>query len=360
MTFQGYVDICLQSHVAGWAADNDGNPAPVTVKVNGQAIQPALERVVQRPELPQQGVSENSGFSFMFEQPLDENDQVEVLLPDGSQMAGSPCTRHQVRLQELTSGITHSMHGLEMGPLDRPILSKLRHGISYVDHASREDLISKYQSTGTEDTLAPDRIVTVDVVWIPGRALADCVPPGMKYDYALASHVIEHVADPIGWLRQIAFVLKDSGIVSLAVPDKERTFDHLRAVTRPADLIDGYIRRIPRPSPRHVFDHITSVSQIGFEPRPATPATIREAFEHAVAVHVSERYVDVHCHVFTQDSFLKVFETIAHTGILPLKLRRFFPTRDGTNEFIVSLEKSAAPSEEIAESYTLAKDVRKT
>lgn len=100
-----------------------------------------------------------------------------------------------------------------------------------------------------------------------------------------------------------------------------------------------------------MFDNITSVSQIGIAPAPASPALIREAFAHAMAAHHSGRYLDVHCHVFTQDSFLEVFETIAHTGILPLKLRRFYPTRAGANEFIVSLEACSATTEEIAESY---------
>lgn len=136
------------------------------------------------------------------------------------------------------------MCGLELGPLDRPILSKTRHRVSYVDHASREELIVKYKSTGTAETLAPERIVLVDIVWAPGKTLAECVPPGAKYDYCLASHVIEHVADAIGWLQQIARVLNDGGIVTLAVPDKEQTFDHLRAVSRPADLVDAYVRQI--------------------------------------------------------------------------------------------------------------------
>ena len=350
MSFRGQVDVCVQSHVAGWAADSSGNPARVTIRLNGRVVATAAE-TVHRPDLPAHGVSEECGFSFVFDQPLDATDRVEVLLPDGSQLTGSPCTSHQARPRELLDAIELEMRGLEIGPLDRPILSKVKYRVSYVDHASREDLIAKYKSSATAETLAPERIVPVDIVWTPGKTLADCVPPGAKYDYCLASHVIEHVADPIGWLQQIAAVLNDGGIVTLAVPDKERTFDHLRPVSRPADLIDAYVRQIARPSPRHVFDHITSVSQIGVEPSPPRPAQIREAFAHAMAAHHSGRHVDVHCHVFTQDSFFEVFETIAHTGILPLKLRRFYPTRTGANEFIVSLQMCSAKPAEIAESY---------
>ena len=350
MAFRGHVDSCQQWHVAGWAADSKGNPAHVIIHVNGRVVTSAAERV-PRPDLAAHGISEQGGFSFVFEQPLDVTERVEVLLPDGSHLTGSPCTSHQARLRELLDEIRPEMRGLEVGPLDRPILSKAKYSVSYVDHATREELIAKYKASATPETLASERIAPVDIVWAPGRTLADCVPPGVKYDYCLASHVVEHIADPIGWLQQIALVLKDGGIVSLAVPDKERTFDHLRAVTRPADLIDAYVRQITRPSPRQVFDHITSVSEIGLEARPASPALIREAFAHALGVHHSERYLDVHCHVFTQASFFEVFEIVAHTGILPFKLRRFYPTRTGANEFIVSLQKCSAQPEEIAETY---------
>jgi SAM-dependent methyltransferase len=345
VSFRGQVDICVQSHVAGWAADSSGNPARVTIQLNGLVVTTATE-TVHRPDLLAHGVSERCGFTFVFEQPLDATDRIEVLLPDGSQLTGSPCTSHQARLRELLGAIEPEMRGLEIGPLDRPILSKVKYRVSYVDHASREDLIAKYKSSATAETLSPERIVPVDIVWTPGKTLADCVLPGAKYDYCLASHVIEHVADPIGWLQQIASVLNDGGVVTLAVPDKERTF-----VSRPADLIDACVRQITRPSPLHVFDHITSVSQIGVELPPPSPAQIREAFAHAMAAHHSGRHVDVHCHVFTQDSFLEVFETIAHIGILPLKLRRFYPTRTGANEFIVSLQMCSAKPAEIAESY---------
>jgi hypothetical protein len=353
MGFCGHVDMCTQSHVAGWAANGRGDPVPVTIRLNGRVLATAIRKIL-RPDLVAHGISPECGFSVIFEEPLTIIDEVTVVLPNGDDLIGSPCKSHQVRLREVLHGITPEMRGFEVGPLDRPILPKSKYRVLYVDHASRENLIVKYQSSATPDTLASEQIVPIDIVWAPGKTLRNCMPEAAVYDYCLASHVIEHVADPISWLQQIASVLKDSAILSMAVPDKERTFDHLRMVTRPADLIDAYVRLIPRPSPCHVFDHITSVSQINVEPQPTAPRLIREAFAHAIAVHHTETYLDVHCHVFTPKSFLQVFETIAHTGVLPFKLSRFYTTRNGANEFIVSLKKCSANPEEIAESYAAA------
>jgi hypothetical protein len=277
---------------------------------------------------------------------------VEVLFPNGSHLTVSPSVSHQRRIGELLDGIRPEMEGLEIGPLDRPVLSKNKYNVLYVDHAGREELIRKYTWSATDETLYPERIVAVDFVW-SGGTLASCLPEQRRFDYCLASHVIEHVPDILGWLRELAGVLREQGIVSLAIPDKERTFDHARATSRPADLVEAFIRRLKAPSARHVFDHITSVSPYGQPAQPPSAALIDEALQHATAAETAGRYLDVHCYVFTQQSFHEVFECIARTGLLPFRLRRFFPTRAGANEFIVSLEKSTDAPESIAATYQI-------
>jgi hypothetical protein len=85
VAFRGHVDSCQQWHVAGWAADSKGNPAHVIIHVNGRVVTSAAERV-HRPDLAAHGISEQGGFSFVFEQPLDVTERVEVLLTDGSHL----------------------------------------------------------------------------------------------------------------------------------------------------------------------------------------------------------------------------------------------------------------------------------
>ena len=252
--------------------------------------------------------------------------------------------------RELLDGIGPAMQGLEIGPLSRPTLSKKKYRVWYVDHADRDELIRKYRHSATSESLDSEAIVPVDIVW-SGRPLAVCLPEPRTFDYALASHVVEHVPDIIGWLQQIASVLRDGGLMSLAIPDKERTFDHLRAVSRPADLIEAHVRRLRVPSARHVFDAITSASPFGEPVKPPSTTLIVQALQHARAVEATDLYLDVHCYVFTPESFREVFAIVACTGLVPFRLRRLFPTRPGANEFIVSLEKTNEGPEAIAASY---------
>jgi SAM-dependent methyltransferase len=51
------------------------------------------------------------------------------------------------------------------------------------------------------------------------------------YDAVLASHVVEHLADPLGALREWRRVVRPGGHILLIVPHREGTFDHRRPVT---------------------------------------------------------------------------------------------------------------------------------
>jgi SAM-dependent methyltransferase len=51
------------------------------------------------------------------------------------------------------------------------------------------------------------------------------------YDAVLASHVIEHVANPLGALDEWKRVIKPDGLVVLVVPHRDGTFDHQRPLT---------------------------------------------------------------------------------------------------------------------------------
>jgi hypothetical protein len=133
-----------------------------------------------RPDLLAAGLPADAGFTFTLPEPLSVDEELRLFFRDGSELRGSPCRQHQPRLRELLNGITPKGIGIEFGPLDRPILSKRRFQVDYVDHASREELISEYVNSGSTETLNPERIVHVDIAW-PGGPLASRVLPGRLY-----------------------------------------------------------------------------------------------------------------------------------------------------------------------------------
>lgn len=248
--------------------------------------------------------------------------------------------------------------GLEVGPLDHPIVSKSEGSVFYVDHASRPDLAAKYANDPNVADVA--KIVEVDFVW-GVNSLRQAIPPHLSFDYVIASHVIEHVPDVIGWLREVSDVLKAGGMLCLAIPDRRYTFDHLRQLTTLADLVDGYLHGYRRPNPRQVFDYCYNTIKVeageawkpDFDPSPGEHShSAKSALAHAVMSLKDERYIDVHCSVFTSDSFLDLFKRLFELELIDFKIASFFPPEPGSIEFFVILQK-LPPIEDPAERVRL-------
>jgi predicted SAM-dependent methyltransferase len=73
-------------------------------------------------------------------------------------------------------------------------------------------------------------------------------------DYAVASHVVEHVPDLIDWLTEIASVLRSTGELRLIVPDKRFLFDIFRRETSLADVLLSYINNARDAQPHSMLD----------------------------------------------------------------------------------------------------------
>ena len=58
------------------------------------------------------------------------------------------------------------------------------------------------------------------------------------YDFVFASHVIEHVANPLKALAEWSRITRDGGTIVFVVPHKDGTFDHRRPVTTLEHLVD--------------------------------------------------------------------------------------------------------------------------
>lgn len=61
-----------------------------------------------------------------------------------------------------------------------------------------------------------------------------------SYDFIIASHVLEHIANPFRALSEWLRVLKDEGVLLLILPHKDGTFDHKRPVTTIKHLIEDF------------------------------------------------------------------------------------------------------------------------
>ena len=78
-------------------------------------------------------------------------------------------------------------------------------------------LLEPFAAAGAECFVVDyNREPVAGVTWL-GETLAD-VPAGMRFDDAILSHVLEHLADPGDVVRQVAGVLEDHGRLYAEVP----------------------------------------------------------------------------------------------------------------------------------------------
>jgi hypothetical protein len=147
--------------------------------------------------------------------------------------------------------------GLEIGPSFNPLLPKSAgYRVETLDHATADELRDKYRNDPNVDAA---RIEEVDFV-ADGRPIAEVVGKPGYYDYIVASHVIEHAPDMLGFLTGCETLLKQTGTLVLAVPDKRRCFDLLQPLTSTGMILQAHEERRTRHAPSALFDDIAIIS----------------------------------------------------------------------------------------------------
>lgn len=246
----------------------------------------------------------------------------------------------------MLTGITKEQFGLEIGPSLRPCAPKgAGYHVEIVDWLDRQGLIEKYQGMGLDTS----RIEEVDYIW-DGRSYAEVTGRRGEYDYIIASHVIEHVPDFIGFLKDCSSMLKPNGILSLAVPDKRFTLDHFRMTTTTGKVINDYLSQDKYGSMgaltdywNHVVrrDGLTSWQRTQDKKIKKTYAFIhdeefnRQSYKDSVGV---EAVRDFHQNVFTPASFELLIYELWEYELIDLKIATLYDTT--AEEFIVSMQKA--------------------
>ncbi|TXD40151.1 class I SAM-dependent methyltransferase [Xanthomonas campestris] len=247
----------------------------------------------------------------------------------------------------LTREILPEDKGLEIGPLDRPIAQRPSHAVQYADHLDRSGLIEKYRAHGG---VTAENIPDIDFVIGP-QGLLQAVGDH-RFHYLIASHVIEHVPNPIGWLNDIHNLLEDGGWASLAIPDHRQCFDALRSTSTAGDWVKAALVGHSRPSSSRIFDALSNEVSVGgaisWNHHPSVDEmrlsrSPRGALDIARHVLTSGEYLDVHCWTFTPESFCNLMRTVIAADLIQLHLLDITSRRD--NEFLVRLGRNDAISQ---------------
>ncbi|MCF8055187.1 MAG: class I SAM-dependent methyltransferase [Desulfocapsa sp.] len=243
--------------------------------------------------------------------------------------------------------------GVEIGALANPMVKKDDGDVRYIDRDSTEKIKEWYRKS---DVVDQDKIVDVDYVW-GDQTLTEATGVMEGFDYCFASHVLEHVPDLIGWLREVSSILKEKGVASFSIPDRRYTFDYLRAESTVGELLEAYFQKSRKPTVRQIYDHFSLFTELNiveawqpsFDGKNLVPTyDPGKAYSFCLDSVNNNKYIDTHCWVFTSTCFLNVLERLSELGLLDFKMRNFFDVEPNTFEFVVQLEKipSALSSEE--------------
>ena len=244
------------------------------------------------------------------------------------------------------------VRGLEIGPRHAPLIDRNECRVRYVDYTDTESL----RASQFDPSIRLEDIVDVDVVW-GDRPLAEVI--GSPVDFVVASHVVEHVPDLVGWLAEIRDVLVPDGRLGLAVPDRRSTFDRWRYDSRIPEVLEAYLLGSKRPTLRQIID----ASFFGVDVDQADEGTVHARMTDALPERIKSRimgcwnlvsdvernprYVDAHCWVFTPGSLLENLELLARLRLLPFRLEALDVPQPAGHEFFVRLRAADSDDPEV-------------
>jgi predicted SAM-dependent methyltransferase len=259
------------------------------------------------------------------------------------------------RKEKLLSLFDATGTGLEIGPSFNPLLPKADgYNIEIVDCLSAADLRKKYEGTPGVDL---SKIEDVDYV-CDGVSILEAVDKPNYYDFIIALHVLEHTPDPLGFFIDCERLLKDSGVLVLAVPDKRLTFDCLRPRSTTGQFLQAHMEKRKRHTPGAVFDEIAynchREGSIAWKREDRGALTFSSTLEKAKDVFEElqhhESINDIHAWQFTPSSFRLILSDLTEIGATGLKERSFHGTMGG--EFFAVLSK--LPSDGLHDRLSLA------
>jgi SAM-dependent methyltransferase len=250
---------------------------------------------------------------------------VSIVQSDGSFLYESgQLFRFAIALQEyeLTSRVGLANRyirgsGIEIGALQKPTRLNGAVQVRYIDRMSLQKLLEHYPEMAQIPVQAPD---IVD----DGQLLQHIAEDSQ--DFAIANHFLEHCPDPIRSIHNMLRVVKQGGILYLAVPDKRHTFDLRRPITPYGALKSAYVSGQRAGCAELFYEWSHLVYNL-----PPAEAAIR-------GKRLMEEDYSIHYNVWATADLLNFLLTAQHDFQIPFELVAVVSSE---NETIVLLERTA-------------------
>jgi SAM-dependent methyltransferase len=137
-----------------------------------------------------------------------------------------------------------------------------------------------------------------------------------QYDFAISSHCLEHIANPIKALKTWRRVVKKGGLIIVIVPEKKYTFDHRRSVTTFSHLLDDYKNNMDEKD----LTHLDEILQYHDLSRDIRAGNLSQFKERCLKNFINRA---MHHHVFDLDVMKKLFNYCKISTIHTTRIRPF-------------------------------------
>jgi len=219
--------------------------------------------------------------------------------------------------------------GIEIGASHMPIeVDKSCCNVTYVDRLSEKEIDESFPEL-REATLVP-----VDV-------RCDVVTEGLApfedqtLDFVIASHLLEHLPNPLSFLKECYRVLRVGGVLYLGLPDKDYTFDLSRERTPLAHLVKDFEADVKTIDEQHLVDYLVNAAK---EMIPEDPEEKTKLFERELGR-------SFHVHVWTWEDMVQFLQYVVAELELSWELLEMYLPKSVKNEAIFILQRSAADSD---------------
>jgi len=156
-------------------------------------------------------------------------------------------------------------------------------------------------------------------------------------DFVIASHLIEHLPNPLGFSKDCYRVLRQDGILYLVVPDKNWTFDRNREVTPLVHLVDDMKRDVREVDDVHMADWLHHVRNRTVPDDPAEQQRlVRWELDRSI-----------HVHVWTWEGMVEFLRHLILQEGLSWELCEFYLPKKGQDEVIFVLRKVSGSPEAV-------------